>query len=97
MQMSSYTDGSPTCESLIYYANLSLSLLSNGYQGHFPCGEKRPGRGADHSSSYSSEVKEWVEVYLPSPNTPSWRGAQLKKKKAQVRLYLRNFALGEPG
>jgi hypothetical protein len=23
----------------------------------------------------SAEVKEWVELYLHSPNTPSWRGA----------------------
>jgi hypothetical protein len=30
------------------------------------------GREADHS-----QVKEWVEMYLHSPNTPSWRGAQL--------------------
>jgi hypothetical protein len=35
---------------------------------------------ADHSPPYSSEVKECVELYLHSPNTPSWRGAQLKKK-----------------
>jgi hypothetical protein len=41
-------------------------------------GIKRPGREADHSSPSSAEVKEWVELYLHSPNTPSWRGAQLK-------------------
>jgi hypothetical protein len=23
----------------------------------------------------SAEVREWVELYLHSPNTPSWRGA----------------------
>jgi len=28
-----------------------------------------------------------VELYFHSPNTPSWRGAQLKKK-AQRQLYL---------
>jgi hypothetical protein len=27
----------------------------------------------------SAEVKECVELYLHSPNTPPWRGAQLKK------------------
>jgi hypothetical protein len=32
---------------------------------------------ADHSPLSSAEVKEWVELYLHSPNTPSWRGAQL--------------------
>jgi hypothetical protein len=34
------------------------------------------GREADHSPQSSAEVKEWVELYLHSPNTPSWRGAQ---------------------
>jgi hypothetical protein len=33
------------------------------------------GREADHSSPSSAEVKEWVEPYLHSPNTPSWRGS----------------------
>jgi hypothetical protein len=32
------------------------------------------GREVDHSPSSSAEVKE---LYLHSPNTPSWRGAQL--------------------
>jgi hypothetical protein len=41
---------------------------------------KRPGREADHSPPSSAEVKEWVELYLHSPNTPSWRGAQLKHR-----------------
>jgi hypothetical protein len=31
-------------------------------------------------TSTSAEVKEWVELYLHSPNTPSWRGAQLKHR-----------------
>jgi hypothetical protein len=35
------------------------------------------GREADHSPPYSAEVKEWMELCLHSPNTPSWRGAQL--------------------
>jgi hypothetical protein len=38
---------------------------------------KRPGREADHSPPSSAEVKECVELYLHSSNTPSWRGAQL--------------------
>jgi hypothetical protein len=33
-------------------------------------------READHSPPSSTEVKEWVELYLHSPNTPSRRGAQ---------------------
>jgi hypothetical protein len=34
------------------------------------------GREADHSPPSSAEVKEWVELYLHSPNTSSWRGAE---------------------
>jgi hypothetical protein len=34
-------------------------------------------READHSPPSSAEVKESVQLYLHSPNTPSWRGAQL--------------------
>jgi hypothetical protein len=36
---------------------------------------ERPGREADHSPTSSVEVKECVELYLHSPNMPSWRGA----------------------
>jgi hypothetical protein len=36
---------------------------------------RRPGREADHSPPSSAEVKECLELYLHSPNTPSWRGA----------------------
>jgi hypothetical protein len=43
-------------------------------------------READHSAPSSAEVKEWAELYLHSPNTPSWRGAQLGG--AQGQLYL---------
>jgi hypothetical protein len=45
-----------------------------GTKGSFP-GVKRPGREADHSPTSSVEVKEWMELYLHSPNTPSWHGA----------------------
>jgi hypothetical protein len=34
------------------------------------------GREADHSPPSSAEVKEWVELYVHAPHTPSWRGAQ---------------------
>jgi hypothetical protein len=43
-------------------------------------GVKWPVREADHSPPSSAEVKEWMELYLHSPNTPSWRGAQLKHR-----------------
>jgi hypothetical protein len=41
-------------------------------------GVKRPGREADNSPPSSAEVKECVELYVHSPNKPSWCGAQLK-------------------
>jgi hypothetical protein len=44
-----------------------------GNRSSFP-GDKRPEREADHSPPSSAEVKECMELYLHSPNTPSWRG-----------------------
>jgi hypothetical protein len=41
------------------------------------------GREADHSPPSSAEVKECVALYLHSPNTPSWRGAQLGGAQGQ--------------
>jgi hypothetical protein len=48
--------------------------------GTLSLGIKRPGREADHSPSSSAEIQELVELYLHSPSTPSWRGAQLKHR-----------------
>jgi hypothetical protein len=45
------------------------------------------GREADHSPLSSAEVKEWVELYLRSPTTPSWRGAQLGGAQGHLYLY----------
>jgi hypothetical protein len=45
--------------------------------GALSLGIKRPGRETDHSPPSSAEVKECVELYLHSPNMPSWRGASL--------------------
>jgi hypothetical protein len=68
------------------------SLLSNGYQG-LSLGIKRPGREADHSPPSSAEVKECLELYFRSPNTPSWRGAHFKKAQGQLYFYF-TFFLG---
>jgi hypothetical protein len=38
-------------------------------QGALSLGVKRPGSEADHSPPSSAEVKEWVELYLHSPNS----------------------------
>jgi hypothetical protein len=49
---------------------------------------KRSGREADQSLTSTAEVKECVDLYLHSPNTPSWRGAQFKKSTGKIYLYL---------
>jgi hypothetical protein len=46
--------------------------------GALSLGVKRPGREADNSPPSSAVIKEWVELYFHSPNTPLWRGAWLK-------------------
>jgi hypothetical protein len=50
-------------------------------------GEKRLEREADHSPPASAEVKEWVELYFHSPNTPPWHGTQLKFRDNFTLLY----------
>jgi hypothetical protein len=37
-------------------------------------------RKADHSPRSSAVVEEWVVICLHSPNTPLWRGAQLRHR-----------------
>jgi hypothetical protein len=49
-------------------------------RGVLSLGVKRPGCEADHSHPSRAEVKEWVELHIHSPNTPSWRSGQLKHK-----------------
>jgi hypothetical protein len=46
--------------------------------GALSLGVKRPGREADHSPPASAEVKNAWSYKIHSPNTPLWRGAQLK-------------------
>jgi hypothetical protein len=48
--------------------------------GALSLGVKRPGCEADNSPPSNAEVKEWVELYLHSANTPSWRGTWLKHR-----------------
>jgi hypothetical protein len=43
--------------------------------GALSLGVKWSGRESDHSPPSSAEVKECVELYLPSSDTSSWRGA----------------------
>ena len=46
-------------------------FLHNGYRIYFTK-VKRPGRGGDHSSQSSAEVKEIVQQYLYLPPGTSW-------------------------
>jgi hypothetical protein len=46
--------------------------------GALSLGIKQSGHEADHSPPSSAEVKECVELYLNSPNTPSRCDAKLK-------------------
>jgi len=46
--------------------------IFNGYRRLSP-GEKQSGRGVDHPSPTSVEVRERVELHLYSPSGPSWR------------------------
>jgi hypothetical protein len=39
-------------------------------------------------------VKEWVELYLHSPNTPSWRVAQLGKAQGRLNHIAVNLSAG---
>jgi hypothetical protein len=56
--------------------------------GALSLGVKRLGRETDYSPASSTEVKEWVELYIHSRNTPSWLGAELKEAQGQLYFYL---------
>jgi len=60
----------------------------------FSLGVKRPVHDADHSSPPSAEHQECMELYLHSHNTPSWRGAQLKRGTRTTTLPLPLFHCG---
>jgi hypothetical protein len=55
---------------------------------------KWPGREADHSPPSSAEIKECVELYLHSPNTPSWHGAQLREHRDNFTFTLNSVVWG---
>jgi hypothetical protein len=51
------------------------------------------GREADHSPPSSAKVKEWVELYLHSPNTSSLLGARLGEHRDNFTPYLYLYKL----
>jgi hypothetical protein len=52
--------------------------------GALSMGVKWLGHEANHSPPSSAKVKECVELYLHSHNTPSWHGALLKKSTGKT-------------
>jgi hypothetical protein len=56
-----------------------------GTRGSFP-GGKASGAWSWPLTPSSAEVKERVQLYLRSPNTPSWHGAQLKAQGLYLHL-----------
>jgi hypothetical protein len=52
--------------------------------GALSLGVKWLGHEADGLPPSSAEAKECIELYLHSPNTPSWHGAQLKRSTGTI-------------
>jgi hypothetical protein len=76
--------GSSPGEGWEYFFHHRVQTGSEAYPASYPMGTrgsslglKSPGCEADHSSPSS---RECVELYLHSPNTPPWLGAQLKHR-----------------
>jgi hypothetical protein len=70
--------------SLFFLSKWKLKPPIQGVPGALSLGLKLPEHEADHSPPSSGKVKECMELYIYSSNTPSWRGAQLKKEKKKV-------------
>jgi len=64
------------------------NLLNNRYQGLFPWGYSRP------LTSIYCQDQERVELYIHTPNTPSWRGAQLKIKHRDIFTFAKKWKKG---
>jgi hypothetical protein len=66
---------------------------SGAYPASYPMGAwgSFPGGKADHPPPCSAEVREWVELYLHSSNTPSRRCGSVKKAQGQLYIYLYIF------
>jgi hypothetical protein len=63
--------------------------------GVLSLGVKLQGREAHHSPPISAEVKERVELYLHSPNTPPWCGPDLKHSDNSLSLSTFVFTRGK--
>jgi hypothetical protein len=73
---SPYKFSASLCSLISYIPSLINTIYTLRFGGTaLSLGVKRPGRQAEHSPPYSAKVKEWVELYLHSPHTPSWRCA----------------------
>jgi hypothetical protein len=61
-------------------ALVSTQAPNQWVPGALSLGLRLPGRKAYQSLESNAQVKECVELYLQSPNTPSWCGAQFKQR-----------------
>jgi hypothetical protein len=64
-----------------------------GSRGSFP-GNKAAGASSWPLTSIQCQGQRMSGAIPPLPNTPSWRGVPLQKKKAQGQLYLYNHTVG---
>jgi hypothetical protein len=68
---------------------------SGAYPASYPMDTRGSFRGGKAAGAWgwpppsSTGVREWVELYLHSPHTPSWRGAQFKHRD-NFYLYFAN-------
>jgi hypothetical protein len=88
------------CLGHIHVLTRGIFLFTGAHPASYPMGTrgsfigvKRPGREVYHSPPSSAEVKECVELYLHSPKTPSWRGAELNTGTT-LPLHLLHYLLG---
>jgi hypothetical protein len=74
-----------------FYRHHRVQIGCGAHPGSYPMGTRDSYLGGKAAGAWSwlptpsTEVKEWAEMYLHSPITPSWRGALLE---AQGQLYL---------
>jgi len=85
-----------------YIWNLFIQYLhvSGFHQASYPMctgdlflGLKSPEREADHSPPSRADARECVKLYVPSPNTSSWRGAQLSTETNYTHTHTLSLSL----
>jgi hypothetical protein len=72
----------------VFLLTTTSKMALGAHPVSYPMGTRGsfPWDNADHSPPSSAEVKECMELYLHSHNTPSWRDARLKKHRVKFTL-----------